>query len=234
MEENQVDQSPLALKIVFLLSFLLVTLDIFEIYFAYFHLKDSQLKIEPELFESCVKYHIISQMFFTMFATFAGFSACLMSLGLLIDYEFFALKVLDCFLYWNYLVFGPYLLASCILGYLNFSDVAFNCDPNDLTQKHINFSTVIALVLCLLLSLIITVGYSIFWSVKKLSNSIRYRRDGNRILGYIFWRYALNRNNQERNEEASGNRRRENDVELLNMNYVNLEENRNNPPSGSA
>jgi hypothetical protein len=156
MEDPNFDTSRVALKIVFILSLLLVTMDIFELYFAYLHLRKQAFNVDLETFENCIKYHVISQMFFTMFATFAGISACIMSLGLLINYEFFAVKVSDSFLNFNYLTFGPYLFACSLLGFYYFNDVSFNCDPKDVSKKYLNFSTLIALIVCFLLSFIIT------------------------------------------------------------------------------
>lgn len=199
------DTSRMALKIVLILSILLVTMDLFEIYYSFVHMKSSSNKLNTHVFEGCVKYHILSQIFFTVFATFAGLSACLMSLGLLIDYDFFSFKVIDTFLYWNYIIFGPYLLATCMLGYFNFKRVVFNCDPHNLDARYINFSTLMALFICLFLSLIITFAFTIIQNFKILIQSIRFRPDGNRVLGRLFWDYVLNRggenNGNLRNDE---------------------------------
>lgn len=191
MDEN--GESRVALKIVFVLSLLLVTMDIMEIYFAYSHLISISQTTSPVIFENCVKYHLLAQIFFTLFATLAGTSACFLSLGLLIDYEIFTMKFIDTFLYFNYLIFGPYLLAACCLGYYNFNLIAFTCDPNDLSKRHVNFSTVIALIICLLLSFLLTFSYSVFYSIKKLINSVRFTTNGNYYLGRVFWRYVLDR-----------------------------------------
>lgn len=206
--DNQ-DNSRVALKIVFILSLLLVWMDMLELYFSYTHLKDTAERFDPHIFEQCIKYHLISQMFFTVFATFAGISACIMSLGLLINYEFFAIKVLDTFLQYNYFIFGPYLIASCLLGFYYFNDVAYNCDPNQLSRKYINFSTVLAMMICLFISFVITFGYSVYWSFKMLLNSIRFTNEGSVILGRIFWRYVFNRSREtihiDQSEENSIN-----------------------------
>jgi len=207
MEDGQ-DESRIALKIVFVLSLLLVSMDVMEIYFAYTQLIETSTTIDALIFESCVKYHILSQMFFTAFATFAGISACIMSIGLVINFEFFAVKVMDTFLHFNYLIFGPYLFGSCLLGYYNFSKIAFNCDSRNINKTYLNLSTVLALFICILFSFIVTIGYSIFWSLRKFMFSIRFRPEGNYVLGRIFWRYVFNRSNdsiQLANGGQSGN-----------------------------
>ena len=187
------DNSRLALKIVLVLSLLLVTMDFLEIYFSFEHLKEAATKFEALVFENCIKYHLLSQIVFTLFATFAGLSAFFMSLGLLVNYEFFSLKILETFLFWNYIIFGPYLLSACILGYINFSDIAFNCDRRDISQKYINFSTLMALVICFLLSIIITIMYAFLCGARKMILSITFRKGGWKWLGRRFWRYVLSR-----------------------------------------
>ena len=159
MDQN-LDTSRIALKLVLILSTLLVSMDIFEIYYAFQQMSIIAHKIDYYTFENCVKYHIITQITFTGFATFAGISAFFMSLGLIIDYNFFSDKVIDTFLYWNYIVFGPYLLTSCILGFCYFKYVAYICDSRDMSQFYISFSTLMALIICFFLSFAITCGYS--------------------------------------------------------------------------
>jgi hypothetical protein len=218
MEDNP-DTSRVALKIVFILSLLLVSMDIFEFYFEYMRLKEMSVKFDAWLFEECIKYHALSQMFFTFFATFAGISATFMSMGLLINYEFFSYKVIDTFLYYNYLIFGPYLLAACTLGFMNYEEVLYNCDSRQLTGKKVlNFSTLLALVVCTGMSMVLTFGYSIFYGCRKMINSIRFLPDGNYYLGRVFWKYVLSRNR----EDATG--------EIAAQEMQNLNVNRQEPP----
>lgn len=224
MEDGQ-DESRIALKIVFILSLILVSMDVMEIYFAYSQLIETSTTIDAIVFESCVKYHILSQMFFTAFATFAGISACIMSIGLVINFEFFAVKVMDTFLHFNYLIFGPYLFGSCLLGYYNFSKIAFNCDSKNINKTYLNFSTVLALFICILFSFIVTLGYSIFWSLRKFMYSIRFRPEGNYVLGRIFWRYVFNRSSdsiQLANGGHIGNNLQANN-NIINLNQGNGE-----------
>ena len=127
-----------ALKIVLILSIILVTMDIMEVYYTFINLDKAISVLELNIFQHCYKYHILSQMVFTIFATFSGLSALIMSLGLLYNYEFFVNKALECFMYLNYMIFGPFLLAACMLGYLNYSDVLYNCERLNLYRKYIN------------------------------------------------------------------------------------------------
>lgn len=214
MESNQEDTSRTTLKIVLILSLLLVTMDIYEFYFTYDRLIDLSVKFEPKVYEDCVKYHLLSQMFFTMFATFSGISATIMSFGLLINYDFFTFKFIETFLYFNYLIFGPYLLACCCLGFYNFSIVAFDCDIRDHSKKYLNFSTLLALIICCLLSFFLTIGVSSYRGYINMLNSIRFRPNGSYIVGRLFWRYIFNRARESiRINEGMENNELEEDLE---------------------
>jgi hypothetical protein len=220
------DTSRMALKIVFSLSLLLVAMDSFEVYYSFKHLHQSSQQLSPDFFESCIKYHVLGQIFFTLFATFAGLSACVMALGLLINYEFFSFKAIDTFLYWNYLIFGPYLLSSCILAYVYWGEIVYNCDPKDINNKYINFSTLMALLICFILSIIITFGYSILNTFQTLIQSIRFRPDGNRVIGRLFWDYVIHREtNTEENVDQVANQTNAN---RNNTNQLNQVSNSNN------
>lgn len=192
MDENRYS-SEVALKVVLLLSTILVIMDCYEIIYAFRHLKYTSEVIDREVFESCVKYHIISQICFTTFACSTAVSAAFLSLGLLISYQFFSRKVLDLFLNFNFLLFGPYLLACCFLAFLNFNNVIFNCDAMDTTKKYLNFSTLIALIICFLISFTLTIIVSIGKGFSIITNSIRFREDGWYFLGKLFWYYIFSR-----------------------------------------
>lgn len=197
MEPNeQRNSTGVALKVVFFLSLLLVSMDTFEVIYSYNHLNQNGKSLDRNFFEDCIKYHVIGQIFFTLFATFAGMSACFMSAGLLINYEFFATKALDTFLYWNYLIFGPYLLSSCVLAYFYLNEVIYNCDPKDVTRKYLNFSTLMALIICFVISTLITFTYSFLNTIQHLISSVRFNSEGNRVIGRLFWDYVIHRESE--------------------------------------
>jgi hypothetical protein len=190
----EIDDNPnSALKLIFCLSLILVIMDIVEIYFSYMSMLKAIKLFDRQIFEQCFKYHFLTQIFFTFFATFAGLSACLMSLGLLISYNFFSSKCLDTFFNWNYIIFGPYLFSSSLLGYIYFSEIAFICDVDNKKHMDFNYSTLFALILCFIISFTITFSYSIIWAYYKFTQSIRYSNDGSRFLGRIFWNHVLSR-----------------------------------------
>jgi len=218
------DGSRFALRITFTLSLLLVSMDIFEIYFEFSHLKELSQRFPSDFFEECIKYHVLSQMFFTGFATFAGLSAVVMSLGLLLDYEFFSIKAAETFFYFNYMIFGPYLLAACILGFDYFKLIVYNCDSKDTNEKTLNFSTLLALILCFLMSILLTLDYSYIHGFKKMINSINFTDEGNHLIGRLFWKYVFSRSNQGRLRL-----REVNDANNLNIEAIHDDNNLNEP-----
>ena len=190
----EIDGNPnSALKLIFSLSFILVIMDIIEIYFSYMSMIKALKIFDLEFFEVCLKYHFITQIFFTFFATFAGLSACLMSLGLIVHYNFFSTKCLDTFFYWNYIIFGPYLFSSTSLGYIYFSEISITCNMNNNNQMNFNYSTLFALILCFTISFTITFFFSIIWAHYKFTESIRFGNDGNRFIGRLFWNQVFSR-----------------------------------------
>lgn len=185
--------SNFALKIVFFLSFILVIMDTSEVVYSYKQLKSASIELNINEFESCYKYHIISQIFFTTFATLAGLSACIMSFGLIINFNFFQNIALSTFLFWNYLLFGPVLLGSVLVGLYNWNEVFYYCSSKNSTVKYFNFSTLMAVLICLIFSGLISIGYAIWNSINKVIQSVRFHEDGNEVVGRLFWDYVMHR-----------------------------------------
>ena len=190
------DNSRSALKVVFFFSLMLIIMDIYELYFSYYSLIDFSQSLLPEVFDQCVKYHIITQMFFTVFAALAGFSACIMSFFMVVNYQLFVYKLLETFLYYNFYAFGPVLLGLSCFGFFNFSKVCNICDEEDYTIQYINFVTVICLGVTFLLSLLITIWYSAVGGMETFKNSIKFNNDGNYFIGKLFWKIVFNRGTQ--------------------------------------
>jgi hypothetical protein len=194
-----------ALKLIFVLSFILVLMDIGEVYLSYSEMTKAIRLYDTYTFKNCLQYHYITQMFFTSFATFAGLSACIMSFGLLIDYQFFSNKCIDTFFRWNYMIFGPYMFAVCMMGYYNFSDIVYVCDMKDRQKMYMNYSTLFALILCFVISFIITFAAAVIWGYYKFVQSIRYGPEGYRVVGRLFWNYILSRPDDNMNQNAINN-----------------------------
>ena len=192
--ENEVDAPRISLIVVLFVSILLVIMDIVEIYFSFENLKILSSKIEKNIFENCLKFQILSQIVFAGFASLAGISAFFMSLGFLVNYRYFTEKLLDTFMFYNYIIFGPYLLGACIVSLFYFKNIVYNCD-RDFKDKSFNFATFITILLCLIISILITLSHSIHNNVYFLIDSIRTGPQGNKLMGKLFWKIAIGRNN---------------------------------------
>lgn len=193
--ENEVDSTRISMLIVLVLSLLLITMDILELRLSYENLQIISKKVDKTVFDECFKFQIISQLVFTVFACLAAISAMLMSIGLLVNYRYFTNKLMDSYLHYNYIVFGPYLLSACLLSLIYFNNVVYTCEK-DYKDKRLNFATMITILLCLIISFLVTITHSTYNIMFLWVQSISNRPNGNTFLGKVFWRFALSRNNQ--------------------------------------
>jgi hypothetical protein len=99
--------------------------------------ESSQKIIEINFFNNCVKYQILTKGIFTVFSLFISFSAVFLTFFIYISLDYFIDKVLGTFVYYNYFIFGPYLLAFSILGLLNWENFLYVCkDTRFLDRKN--------------------------------------------------------------------------------------------------
>jgi hypothetical protein len=207
--ENEVESSKMSLWVVLILSILLISLDSIEIYFNLNNIKLASEKVSPKVYENCFKIQFLSQVVFSLFSCLTGVSALIMSMGLLINYRFFTSKLMDTFLHFNSLIFGPYLFGTCVLSFFYFNSVVYNCDK-DFKEKTFNLVTFLTIFVSLIISFFITVGNSAYMRTKFLVDSIRDGPNGNKVVGKLFWKIALSRSNN--NNEIHTNRSTPNNV----------------------
>lgn len=196
--ENEVDSSKVSLWIVLILSILLISLDTLEIIYNLDNITLASKKVGKNLYEKCFKIQFLSQVVFSIFSCLTGVSALIMSMGLLINYRFFTSKLMDSFLHYNYMIFGPYLLGTCILSLFFFNSVVYSCDK-DLKEKTLNLPTFLTIILCLIISFLITIGYSVNYSTVFWVDSVRDGPNGNKFIGKLFWKIALSSSNNNNN-----------------------------------
>jgi hypothetical protein len=184
-EDRTVDCTLLLLLIV---SLVLVTVDILEIY----KLIQSwpMLKLSP-VFDSCIKYELISRTVFASYSFLAASSAFMLAIGLLSGVNTFIDKYIDTFLYYNYLIFGPYMLTLSVLAIVYWNNTLFVCDKVNVEIKHFSFTNVFAVLLCLVISLFITISKAVYQVILLLQDSILKRGEGSAMLRKLFWFVAL-------------------------------------------
>jgi hypothetical protein len=186
MEENDERGQNFTLILLLLLSFILVFVDSLELI---------QLTVSWEIgvgiispvFDSCIKWELYTKTVFCIFSFLAAISSFILTLFLLINSAWFADKILSTFLYFNYLIFGPYMLGFCFIGFLNWNNVVFTCDRQNYNNKILSASNVFSLVGCFIISLSITCMVSIYKTVTLYFDSILRRSQGSVVLRKLFW-----------------------------------------------
>lgn len=201
------DSDPDKITIIFVLisAISLVVLDILSLYYSFDYLYFYLSFHSDNFYDQCVESRIIAEIFFTVFATMAGVSATILSIGFLINSEFFIEKYFGSFAYFNYFIFGPFLLGTGIYGFINFEKIGYSCEelPNNSTM---NLSMLICLIFILTLGSIVTAGFSTVNLLEYFHDSIKFTNDSNYLLGKLFWKYSWSRvgnrriNFHERNE----------------------------------
>ena len=187
---------------VLIISLLLICMDLFSLYDSYDYLLYTSKKYPFETFNQCIKYPSITEIYFTLFAFMAAISACLMSIGILLDYDAFFDKFLVSFLNFNYYIFGLLLLSSSLLGLLNYNKICYDCIKKDPDNQEFNLSTFFFLVLLMIIGVIITFVFSSLNTFEYVCNSVKFSKDGNYLLGKAFWKYVLGRNNEIQHERS--------------------------------
>jgi hypothetical protein len=184
---------------ILIIALILVGMDFLSLYYTYDYLIGASKKYPFDTFERCIKYQSITEMYFTLFALLAALSAALMALGIAIGYDLFFDKFLVTFINFNYYIFGLLLLASSLIGLLNYHKVCYDCIRRDPNNLEFNLSTMICLILIAVIGGIITFIFSSVNSFEYVCDSIKFSRDGNYFLGKAFWKYVLSRNNERQN-----------------------------------
>jgi len=146
----------------------------------------------PLKFESCIKYELISRTIYEIFSCASGISLMVVCLFVIFSIDLFLEKFLEVFLYFNYLVFGPFLLMCCFLCMIYWKDVMYVCDREDLNSKVVSASNIISFIGALILSLIVTSFIGFYRIFILYVDSILRRPDGSYILRKIFWKVILN------------------------------------------
>jgi len=199
---NDFNDGPDKTTILFVLisALSLVLLDIFSLLSSYDDLT-YYLSRTDSYYKQCSESMVISEIIFTFFATMVGISATILSIGFLINTDYFLEKFLNSFVYFNYFIFGPFLLCASIYGFINFNKIGYTCEV-DQRNVSLNVSMLICLIFICTLGSIITVGFSTFNIFEYFQDSIKFTSDSDYILGKTFWKVAMPRirNFHERNE----------------------------------
>jgi len=188
----------------------------------------------PLFFESCIKYDLITKTVFTLISTATGLSLCIIALFLFCNLEYFTDKLLVTYLYFNYLVFGPYILASCIFACIYWNEVMYTCDKEDYTKRIVSMSNIFSFIGSLIFSLLVTIGVSFYKILILYIDSILKRPDGSYWIRKFFWGLILKNRSQVEflRSVAEARINQENNQGNINIQVVN--NNVNNPNNENA
>ena len=198
-DDNPNSGEKLSAIFILIISLVLIGMDFLSLYYSYQYILSSSKRYSLLVFEKCIKYQTITEMYFTLFALLAAVSAALMALGISIGYDLFFEKFLVTFINFNYYVFGLLLLASSIVGLINYNKVCYDCIGKNPNTHEFNLSTMICLILIAIIGGIITFIFSSISSFEYVCDCIKFSKDGNYILGKALWGYVFSRNNERQN-----------------------------------
>jgi hypothetical protein len=201
------------------IAIVLVFIDFLELYNLFLSWRVS---VNLPLFESCLKYELISRTIFSAFSFLCALSALLLTIFIIINTLWFAEKALSSYLYFNYLMFGPYMFGFSLLGFIFWSDVVYVCDrvnPNP-DNKILSPGNLFSLITCFIISFSLTIAFSVYKTITIYIDSAMRRPDGNMALRKLFWWFVLRnrdpielvRQAQEQNYNRENNNNRASQV----------------------
>ena len=97
--------SSITVKIILIIALVLISIDFIQIISTLNYLQLSSEILSKEVFNSCVKYQKITDIFFSMFGMLSGISASIICLTIMINIDIFNEKFGFTFLYFNYMIF---------------------------------------------------------------------------------------------------------------------------------
>ena len=132
-------------------------------------------------------------MFLSLIASLSAISAIFLSVGFIINKDFFLEKLFETYTYYNYFIFGPFLFCTGIFGFINYKKICYSCEEMPYTIS-INFRMLFCLIIILLIGFVVTCGYSTVHMLEYMNDSIKFINNSNYFLGKAFWKFALTRN----------------------------------------
>ncbi len=129
MQENQNFSNKLIIRFLCLIAFLFAILDFFELQKIYenwlYYVKIYQENVV--ILDKCIKFPFLLKSIFTLFSLFTSISAMIITFLVSINLNFFIEKFFLSFLYYNFYLFGPYMLFFSFYGIMNRDKIFLRC-----------------------------------------------------------------------------------------------------------
>ena len=196
IDYNNNDVNKIIIYFILTVSIFFLFLNFFSLYNSYTNISynlSNNINNNNEFYSQCIQNQTISEMFFTFLAILASISIIILSIGFLINSEIFMEKFFKSYSYYNYFIFGPFLLCTSFLGFINYNKIGYSCEKIP-DNSSINLSMLFCLVIVLVFGAVVTCGYSTIYMYEYITNSIRFKNNSNYFLGKAFWKFALSRN----------------------------------------
>ena len=127
-------------------------------------------------------------------------------------------KIFQSFLYFNYFFFGPILFGVVILCMKFGNEISFIYDKKTNNIFDFDYINLFFIFTYILISFTVSVICPIIYSFNDMSNSIKMKRYGNYLIGYIFWSIALS--NPDGNRRVNINRENNGQNEQNLQNFI--------------
>ena len=184
----------LSFFLVLFISLLLVLINSIELYSLAF--KWSYMKTIPtDLFDTCYKYNLSFRTVNGVISFFASISCLVFSLALVANITWFMSTAFSSYLYYNYVLFGPYTLGFCVIGLWFWEKIMFVCEGDDLSSKTFSFANAVSLIMLFILSFVITLGVLVYSIASLYIDSVLRREEGSDIIRKLFWKVVIRNKN---------------------------------------
>ena len=181
----------------YIIATIVLTISTFDVY-RFFQiinsLKRQYFLLSHEIFENCMLYQSICDLFILFFTFFIGISIFIYCFGITISENVFD-KSLQSYLYFNYIIFGPYMTMGIILSFKYSDKLVYRCNNYNPVSKVINYRFLFYVMLLLTLTVTITFVASMYYATVYFESSVQNKITGNYFIGKFFWNRALNGNN---------------------------------------
>jgi len=182
--ENHHGSSNFMLYLMLIICCVIAAMNTLEIY-RMTALWKNALNLKSEYFEVCVKNQYIVKTFFCIFSFLATMSALILTIGLIVDYLYFAKRLMESYMNFVYYIFGPSMLISCILALINWKETVFVC--SDDREKHFSLSNASSIIFCFLIGGVITLVAEFYSTMTLYSDTITNQPNGSKTLYKLFW-----------------------------------------------
>lgn len=184
----------LSFFLVLFISLLLVLINSIELYSL--ALKWSYMKGVPtDLFDTCYKYNLSFRTVNDVISFLASISCSIFSLALVVNITWFMSTAFSSYLYYNYVLFGPYTLGFCLIGLWFWKKIMFVCEGEDLSYKTFSFANAVSLIMLFILSFIITLCVLVYSIASLYIDSVLHREEGSDIIRKLFWKVVIRNRN---------------------------------------